>query len=217
MGSKDERVDAYIDRSAEFARPILRHLRRVVHDGCPKVEETMKWSFPHFMYKGILCSMASFKQHCAFGFWNKELRLNVKGEARTGEAMGQFGRIEALTDLPSEVVLLRYVREAVRLADSGRKPVPRPASGPKPALTVPSDLLLALKKSAKARATFDQFNYSHKKEYIEWLTEAKTDATRKRRLETAVEWMAQGKPRNWKYMERCSATRAASSAGSRRN
>jgi uncharacterized protein YdeI (YjbR/CyaY-like superfamily) len=194
MGKKDPRVDAYIAKSAEFAQPILRHLRKVVHEECPEVEETMKWSFPHFMYKGMLCAMASFKEHCAFGFWKGKLIVPGKKDA-----MGHFGRITSLSDLPKDSVLAGYVREAVGLNDAGEK-VPRKPREPKKVLRTPPDLSAALSKNAKARATFDGFSPSRRREYVEWITEARSEETRKKRLGTAVEWMAEGKPRNWKYM-----------------
>ncbi len=194
MGKKDPRVDAYIAKSAEFAKPILRHLREIVHEGCQKVEETMKWSFPHFMYKGMLCSMASFKSHCAFGFWKGKLIV-----AGNPKAMGQFGRITSLSDLPKDSVLLGYVRAAARLNETGEK-VPRKPREPKKASPTPPDLAAALKKNAEARKTFEDFSPSHKREYVEWITEAKTEETRKKRLDTSVEWMSEGKPRNWRYM-----------------
>jgi len=199
MGKKDTRVDAYISESGEFARPILTHLRELVHTTCPDVEETMKWSFPHFQYKGMLCSMAAFKAHCAFGFWKNALIVE-KGGAETEAAMGQFGRITKLSDLPSKAVLTGYIKQAMKLNDEGTKK-PAPAKPKAPAeVVVPDDLANALRANAKARATFEKFSPSHKREYVEWITEAKTEATRTRRLETAIEWMAEGKPRNWKYM-----------------
>ena len=202
MSTRDKRVDAYIAKSAEFAQPILQYLREIVHEGCPEVEETMKWSFPHFMYKGILCSMASFKQHCAFGFWRGSLILGGK-DSKSTEAMGQFGRITSLKELPPKSVLLGYVQKARQLHNDGvkvpRKPQPR---GEKKELDIPNYFTAALKKNKKALATFTGFPYSHKKEYVEWVSEAKTDETRNRRLQTSVEWLSQGKARNWKY-ERC--------------
>lgn len=202
MGKKDARIDAYIDKSADFAKPILRHLRAVVHAGCPDVEETLKWSHPSFMYKGILCGMASFKNHCAFGFWNTELRLSITADRKAEEAMGQFGRICKLSDLPSKEVLVQYVREAVKLNEEGRKPRPKPKATEKKEVVVPDYFLAALRKKPKALATFKDFSYSNRKEYVEWITEAKTEETRKKRLETAIEWMSEGKPRNWKYMRK---------------
>lgn len=204
MGTKDPRVDAYIAKSAEFAKPILIHLRELIHDNCPTVIETMKWSFPHFTYKGpadraprILCSMASFKQHCAFGFWYID---NTSGNQQAAPAMGQYGRIASVADLPADKKLIKQIKDAIRVHDAGVKPrvAARPAE--KKELEIPDCLTAALKKNKKALAEFKQFNYSSKKDYVEWLDEAKTDATRKKRLDTAIEWIAEGKPRNWKYM-----------------
>src|SRR3954454_17634713 len=188
MGTRDARVDAYIAKSADFARPILAHLREVVHAACQDVEETMKWSFPHFQYKGLLCSMASFKEHCAFGFWKGSLIVE-KGGA-TEQAMGQFGRITKLTDLPSKKMLTGYIKEAMKLNDEGVKSPSRSKPKQPRELIVPDDLALALRANTQARATFDAFSTSNKREYVDWITEAKTEATRTRRLATAVEWMA---------------------------
>jgi uncharacterized protein YdeI (YjbR/CyaY-like superfamily) len=200
MGTRDARVDDYIAKSTEFARPILTYLRDLVHAACPDVEETMKWSFPHFMYKGMLCSMASFKEHCSFGFWKSSLIVE-KDDAPAEKAAGQFGRITQLSDLPSKKVLTGYIKEAMKLNEAGVKaPSPMTPKKPKPELVVPDDLAGALQANEKARATFENFSPSQKREYVEWLTEAKTDTTRARRLETAIEWMAEGKSRNWKYM-----------------
>jgi uncharacterized protein YdeI (YjbR/CyaY-like superfamily) len=199
MGSRDARVDAYIAKSQDFAKPILTHLRDLVHATCPDVEETMKWSFPHFMYKGMLCSMASFKEHCAFGFWKSELVLE-NGGSEPEEGAGSFGRITKLSDLPSKKVLTGYIKKAVTLNEDGvKKPAPPKPTTPKEVI-VPDDLAKALKGNVAAKVTFDKFSPSHKREYIEWITEAKTEATRTKRLQTALEWMAEGKPRNWKYM-----------------
>lgn len=197
MPSRDPRIDAYIEKSADFAKPILRHLRDVVHEACPDVEEKMKWSFPHFDYKGMMCSMASFKEHCTFGFWKPEL---VLGDAAKEGGMGQFGRITSVKDLPAKKVLIGYVKKAMRLNDEGVKPkrAQKPRK-PRAKVEVPHDLTAALKKSAKARATFEAFTPSHRREYVEWISEAKREETRARRIAQAVEWMAEGKARNWKY------------------
>jgi|SRR5437588_2152333 len=206
MGTTDPRVDAYIAKSADFARPILTHLRELIHKNCPTVEETIKWSFPHFMYKPpakenarVLCSMAAFKQHCAFGFWYVDAGDSAR-EAEGGPSMGQFGRITSVSDLPKE--LTRRIREAVKLHDAGVKPVARARSTEKKKLEIPDYFTAALKKNKKALATFEGFNYSNKKEYVEWVTEAKTEETRKSRLATAIEWMSEGKIRNWKYVKK---------------
>lgn len=198
MGTRDPRFDAYIDRSADFAQPILRYLREVVHEACPEVEETMKWSFPHFMYRGMLGSMASFKQHCAFGLWKGALIMENGGE-RAREAMGNFGRITSVDDLPPRDVLIDYIQRAMRLNEEGVKAPVQRKTGSRPELPVPDDLAEALGSNDAARAAFEGFNPSQKREYVEWITEAKTDATRRKRLAQAVEWMAEGKTRHWKY------------------
>lgn len=200
MGKKDPRVDAYIDKAADFAKPILTHLRDVVHAGCPDVEETIKWGFPHFDYKGVLCSMAAFKSHCAFGFWKGSLLAEKHPGLAAAEdpAMGQLGRITGLSDLPDDETLLLYVREAAALNDQGVK-TPRSKPRTDKTVEVPDDLQEALQANPQAQATFEAFSPSHKREYVEWLTEAKSEETRKRRLDTAVEWIAEGKERHWKY------------------
>lgn len=195
MPTLDPRIDAYIAKAAPFARPILEHLRKLVHDGCPDVVETIKWSAPAFDFEGSLANMAAFKAHVAFGFWKGTL---VFESAKEKEAMGQFGRIASLDDLPADRTIVALVRKAAKLNASGAK-VPRPLKHPKPPLATPPDLAAALKKHAKARATFEGFPPSHKREYVEWIVEAKTDATRAKRLATTLEWLAEGKSRNWKY------------------
>jgi len=198
MPSRDPRIDAYIARSAEFARPILTHLRAVVHAGCPPVEETIKWGFPHFMYRGMLCSMAAFRQHVAFGFWKGRL-LVEKGDNRGAEAMGDFGRITRLADLPPKRMLVAYIKKAMALNESGVARQPKKKAAPKPPVKLPADLAAALKRDTRARATFAGFSPSHRREYVQWITEAKREETRARRVQQAVEWLAEGKSRNWKY------------------
>lgn len=196
MGKKDPRIDAYIETSAEFARPVLRHLRKVVHAACPRVEETIKWGMPHFEYKGLLCNMAAFKAHCVFGFWKGALVFG--GEARR-DAMGHFGRITSVKELPPAKTIAAYVRQAMKLNDEGVKAPHVEHRRRRPPLPTPADLRGALEKNPQALAAFESLSPSHRREYVEWITEAKTDATRARRVMTAVEWMAEGKPRNWKY------------------
>jgi uncharacterized protein YdeI (YjbR/CyaY-like superfamily) len=195
MPSRDPRIDAYIEKAQPFAKPILRHVRKIVHQAVPGVEETIKWGFPHFQYKGILCSIAAFKAHCALGFWNASV-LQEDQKHRT--AMGQFGRITSTADLPSERNLVALVKKAAAMNEAGVKPK-RAVRAPRPPLDPPDDLVAALKADKKAQAAFAAFPPSHRREYIEWLTEAKTDATRQRRLDTALAWIADGKGRNWKY------------------
>ena len=198
MAGRDPRVDAYIEKSADFAKPILRHLRELVHTACPEVEETMRWSFPHFTYHGLLCSMASFKRHCAFGLWKGSLILGEQ-VPEPEAAMGHFGRITSLEDLPPDGVLIGYLREGMRLNQEGIQPPSRVKRAPKPEITLPDDLVLALREHPLAGESFAAFSPSHRREYVEWISGAKSDATRARRLATAIEWMAEGKSRNWKY------------------
>jgi uncharacterized protein YdeI (YjbR/CyaY-like superfamily) len=202
MGIRDKRVDAYIQKSAGFAQPILTTIRETVHEGCPQVEEAIKWGMPFFMYKGILCSMASFKEHCAFGFWKGSLILE-SAENKSDEAMGQFGRLKSVKDLPPKKVMLEYLKKAAQLHDQGvTVPTRSAATKSKKELVVPDYFNAALKKNKKASATFEAFSYSKKKDYVQWVSEAKTDETRERRLQTSLEWLSEGKSRNWKY-ERC--------------
>jgi uncharacterized protein YdeI (YjbR/CyaY-like superfamily) len=200
MPATDPRVDAYIEKAKDFAKPILNHLRELVHEACPDVTETMKWSFPHFDYKGMMCSMAAFKEHCAFSFWKQALLEQTAFPAEK-TAMGSFGRITSLRDLPNDKTLKKLIIDAARLNDEGIK-INRPVSKEKKELIVPEILAAALKTNALAAETFNNFPYSKKKEYVEWITEAKTEATRDKRLGTTIEWLAEGKARNWKY-EKC--------------
>ena len=195
MAKKDPRVDAYIKRAQPFARPILNHLRKIVHRGCPDVEETIKWNMPFFERNGIICFMASFKEHAVFGFWKGALLFGKEDKG----AMGQFGRITSMKHLPNDKELIGYVRKAADLNERGVKKSPA-RSRAKQKLTVPADLKSALAKNAKARKTFENFSYSHKKEYVDWNADAKRDETRNRRLKTAIQWLSQGKPQNWRYL-----------------
>ena len=199
MATKDPRIDAYIAKSAAFAKPILKHLRKVVHAGCPGVVETIKWSRPHFDHKGVMCGMAAFKEHCAFGFWNADLILERDEQAQES-ALGSFGCIKSLKDLPNEKTLVGYVRKAAALNEAGIKAQWRVERKKREPLPTPDDLAAALKKNTKARKTFEDFSPSHRREYIEWITEAKREETRKERLAKTMKWLAEGKARNWKYM-----------------
>jgi uncharacterized protein YdeI (YjbR/CyaY-like superfamily) len=195
MGTRDPRVDAYIESANSFARPILTRLRKWAHQYCPECEETIKWGSPHFSYKGkMYCGMSSFKEHCAFGFWHPMMRRNDSSL----EGMGSFGKMRSLVDLPKEGEFSRMAREAMKLTDEGVKAPPKPKKARTP-VVVPADLAAALAKNKKAKATYDAFTYSHRKEYVEWITEAKREETRAARLKQAIEWMAQGKNRHWKY------------------
>jgi hypothetical protein len=199
MPTLDPRIDAYIARAAPFAQPILAHIRETVHAACPDVVETMKWSMPHFDHKGIMCGMAAFKAHCSFGFWKASLIPGLQANsANGGDAMGNLGAIRTLKDLPPKKVLAGYVKAAMRLNDEGVT-VARPKKAPKPEPAVPPALAAALAKSRKATAAFEAFAASHRREYIEWITEAKRHETRDKRVAQAVEWIAEGRQRNWKY------------------
>jgi len=195
MGTRDPRIDAYIANAPEFAKPILTHIREVVHGACRDVQETLKWSSPSFEYKGMLCGMAAFKQHATFGFWKHPL---VTGAPREKGSMG-FSRLTKVSDLPSKKLLTGYVKKAMALNEQGVQ-MPRSTKPPKPPAKAPSDLLAALKTNAKAKAVYHSFSPSAKREYVDWITQAKGEDTRARRVATAVGWMAEGKHRNWKYM-----------------
>lgn len=201
MGQKDARVDAYIERSA-FA-PILQHLRGLVHKTCPQATETIKWGFPHFEYKGILCSMASFKQHCSFGFWKAAIMDDPHGVLQTvgKTAMGHFGQITDINNLPPDKTIIAYIKAAMKLNEEGINVVKPKTAAEKKELVVPDYFQKALAKNKKALKTFEALNYSNKKDYIEWITEAKTTATKDKRMATALEWLAEGKVRNWKYVK----------------
>ena len=188
MASRDPRIDDYIAKAPPFAKPILTRIRKAVHTGCPDVTETLKWRTPTFEYKGILCGMAAFKAHCVLGFWKGTL---LETPVRD--------RFESIEDVPSEAALVKLVKQAAALNEAGIK-MPRARKAPKKPLATPSYMLAAIKKNKKAHSTYDAFSPSCKREYVEWITEAKTDETRNRRLATAIEWMAEGKVRNWKYV-----------------
>lgn len=202
----DPRIDAYIEKAQPFAQPILSHLRKLMHKGCPGLEETIKWSHPFFVYHGtIMAHMAAFKEHCAFGFWGEEIAavLHSAGAVQNG-AMGTLGRITSVKELPAEKVMLGWVREAASFIDSGQHTSPIAArrkvvKAPKPAPKPSPEFAAALKKNKKAAAVFEGFSPSCKREYVEWIAEAKREETRDKRIATAVEWIAEGRQRNWKY------------------
>lgn len=195
---RDPRIDAYIERQAEFARPILVWLRARVHAACPDVEEGIKWGMPAFSHHGRpLANMAAFKAHASFGFWYRDQLATGK----EGEAMGQFGRISALADLPDDAAMEAQVREAMALIDSGEIPK-RATKQPKPEAEVPEALSEALARDPAAAAVFDAFPPGARRDYCEWIAEARQPATRDKRLADAIAWIREGKKRHWKY-ERC--------------
>ena len=203
MPTTDPRIDAYIKKAAPFAQPILKHFRKLVHATCPDVQETIKWGFAFFDYKGPFCSMASFKEHCAIGFWKAEhMKEAKKMEANQGSSMGHLGRITSLRDLPEDRVIIDYLREAMLLNEQGVKRAPRKKIADPKSVKIPDYFLKALKLNETATAHFEAFSPGQKREYILWITEAKTEETRNKRMETAVEWISEGKIRNWKYLKK---------------
>lgn len=198
---KDRRIDDYISKSEEFAKPILRYIRDIVHKACPEVTETMKWGMPHFDYKGMMCGIASFKQHCTFGFWKASLmkdkyKVFVKGE---NSGMGNFGKVKDIQDLPSAKIIIEYIKEAMKLNDDNVAVPKELKENVRKELVIPEYFLKVLKKNEVALKTFMDFSYPHKKEYLEWITEAKKEETREKRIYAAIKWLSEGKGRNWKY------------------
>lgn len=206
----DRRIDAYIAKSADFARPILEYARALVHEACPGVEETIKWGMPTFVHAGaILCGMAAFKHHASFGFWR---HAEVVGGER-GEGMGSFGKLASVRDLPPRRQLLAYLRKAMRLGEAAAKTAVAKSADAKPARakkspaakalpSMPADFAAALRAAPTARAQFDAFAPSHRREYLDWIIEAKRPETRARRIAQAIAWLGEGKSRHWKYERR---------------
>lgn len=210
---RDPRIDAYIEKAQPFAQPILRHLRALVHETCPDVTETVRWGMPHFDHGGqMMASMASFKAHAVFGFWKGKLIVESSDDT-LASAMGQYGRITALSDLPPKAVMAGHIRRAMELNEAGVK-APRQRKFVRPAeVAVPDDLAAALRRNRAARETFEAFPPSHRREYVSWIVEAKRDETRRARLAQAIEWLAEGKSRMWKYERpRAATTKAAAPA-----
>jgi len=197
MGTRDKRIDAYIAKQKDFARPIMKYLRDVIHEGCPDVEETLKWSSPSFMYHGLMCGFAGFKEHAIFGFWKHTLLLKTKQGER---AAGSYGRLTSMDDLPPRKVLLALVKKAMVLNENGTVAPQLRTMKAKKGVPMHPAFKAALAKSRKAVAQFEAFSPSKKHEYLEWIAGAKGDDTRARRVAQAVEWIAEGKSRNWKYM-----------------
>jgi uncharacterized protein YdeI (YjbR/CyaY-like superfamily) len=196
MGKRDPRVNAYIAKSGDFAKPILRHLRELIHDAVPEVSETMKWSAPAFEYKGVLAVMAAFKAHCNLILWKASMVIGGEGNAERGP----LRNIAKLSDLPPDKTIRKWLSEAATLNEQGVK-TPRTAKPKKP-VSVPTELTKALARNKKAAAVFESFPPSHRREYANWIAGAKGADTRERRVETAIEWIAEGKGRNWKYEKR---------------
>lgn len=203
MTNTDLRIDAYIEKSGDFAKPILSHLRKLVHDACPDAEETLKWNLPAFMYKGkILCGIAAFKQHCIFNLWLGA--LVIENDSKANHAMGQLGKIKSVKDLPKDTVIVRYLKQAMKLTSEGKTQADRVKSKKSVRskdMVIPDYIISAFKTNKIAKSNFEKASPSFRKEYVDWITEAKTVATRNKRIATALEWIAEGKHRNWKYMK----------------
>lgn len=207
MEQYDNRIDAYIEKSADFAKPILIHLRELVHRASPEITETMKWSAPFFEYKGVLCFMMAFKQHAGFGFWKADMLPDPHQILHTegGESAGSIGKLVRLEDIPEDDILIWYIRQAMAQKDAlgGAKVKSAPKSAkPKPieaAVATPDYLGELLNQNPIAKTYFEQFSPSQKKEYITWFEEAKSEATRDKRLKEGLEWIGEGKTRHWKY------------------
>jgi uncharacterized protein YdeI (YjbR/CyaY-like superfamily) len=203
--SKDKRIDEYIAKAQPFAQPILKHLRSLIHKACPEVTETIKWGMPSFEYKGPYFGIGAFKQHCIAGFWKAALLKDPKGyigarKAQGGESMGNLGCMKTVKDIPPDKAMIDFLKQAKKLNDEGIK-VDRKATSIK-TLTIPKELTSALNKHKKAKETFENFSPSQKREYAEWISEAKLVETRNRRLATTIEWLKEGKTRNWKYAKK---------------
>jgi uncharacterized protein YdeI (YjbR/CyaY-like superfamily) len=202
MEQYDHRIDEYTGKKPAFAQPILNHIRGLMHAVSPQITETIKWGHPFFEYKGTFANMAAFKEHCVFGFWNSSALVDKHGAMlrdEEKESAGNFGRITKLSDLPDDEILKDFILQAIALKDSNYKPAAKKAATPKAPIEMPDYFAAALAGNQKTLAIFHDFSASCKREYLEWLTEAKTEATRQKRLETALEWIGEGKTRNWKY------------------
>lgn len=202
MGKKSIAFDQYILKSASFAQPILHHIRELVHMACPETEEKIKWGMPFFDYKNDnLCFMASFKQHCGFGFWKTPLikGLPERNNPEEKSSMGNLGKLMLLKDLPSDKKIIGWIKQAMVLNEKGIKVAKKEKDTVVKKIEMPDDFLKALKKNKTAFENFHAFTFSQKKDYIQWITEAKTEATRDKRMITSIEWIAEKKVRNWKY------------------
>lgn len=197
-------TDSYIQKAAPFAQPILTHLRQLVHRACPEIIESRKWGMPCFEYKGILCSMAAFKYHCVFGFWKAALMKDhvLLENAQREDSMGHLGRITSLQDLPPDQQIIDWVLEAMVLNEKGTKLPKKPKASLPKTMVFPDILIKALKQNPLAQKQFATFSASAQREYIEWIIEAKTEATQQKRLHQTIEWVQEGKKRNWKYEKR---------------
>lgn len=200
MKHTDPRVDEYIKNAQPFARPILTHIRELMHKGCPELTEGIKWGMPYFEYHGVIASMAAFKEHAVFGFWKEDLIPGMKKYIKEKEAMGSWGRITSLDGIPPDKDIIEFVRIAAKLNEEGVKSLKRK---PKPVVVnMPDDFMNAIRANKKALETYENFSPSNKRDYTDWINDAKSEKTRSERMKTAIEWMSEGKPRMWKYMKK---------------
>jgi hypothetical protein len=200
MQSTNKAVDAYIAKAQPFAQPVLSHLRKLIHQACPEVKETIKWGMPSFEYKGLMCGFAAFKQHCSFNLWKAALLKDVAVLNAGTTGMGILGKITSLKDLPKDKQIIGWVKEHMVLNEQGVKlPAKAPRKTVRKALVIPDYWMKALGENKKALAVFEAFSYSHRKEYVEWIVEAKRPETRQKRMDQALAWLAEGKGRNWQY------------------
>lgn len=200
MNNSNPQVDEYIKNAQPFARPILNHIRELMHAGCPELTETMKWGMPHFEYIGVISSMAAFKEHAVFGFWKEDLIPGMKQYIKEKEAIGSWGRITTLSGIPPDKDIIEFVRVAAKLNKEGVK---SPKKKQKPVVfNMPDDFMKAIRANKKALETYEDFSPSDKRDYAVWISSAKSDDTRISRMQTAVEWMSEGKPRMWKYRKK---------------
>ena len=201
MSDFNPKVDEYFAKSEEFAIPIMEYLRQIIHDTCPDVVEVMKWGFPHFDYKGdMMCILGSFKKHCSFSLYKAELMVDPKiaESVKAGQKMGYLDKIKSVSDLPEEKVLVAYIKEAMTLNEKGIKKV-KPKTEPKQPIEIPDYFSEKLALNPKAKEIFESQSPSFRKEYLVWIIDAKTDATRQKRIEESLEWITEGKGRFWKY------------------
>lgn len=202
MPNRNPEIDVYIAEAAAFARPILKKIRHLFHKAHPQITETIKWGFPHFEHKGLVGSMAAFKQHATFGFWKAALMNDPQGLLKImGNTTMGAHRLTTMKELPKDKVIIAYIQQAIELNEAGIKATPRREKKPQVVLLVPDDLVVLLRKNKVAAATFDKFSYSHRKEYIKWIEEAKRPETRAKRVATTIEQLAEGKSRHWKYAD----------------
>jgi uncharacterized protein YdeI (YjbR/CyaY-like superfamily) len=202
MGHRDQRIDAYIDKAAPFAQPILKHFRELMHRACPDIKENIKWGMPSFELNSIVANIASFKSHLGIAFPKSALMHDPQKLFSSAEdAIGHFGRISSLEDLPDDEILIKYIQEAAKLDREGKK-IPKKPAQPKAEIEMPDYFAAALEKNPTAKQHFESFSPSAKREYMEWLIDAKSEATRNSRLERAMEWITEGKHRLWKYQKK---------------